>query len=81
VINVNRLAAALIAYAVLGILSWVTIGDTRVRAVPLAILLLFAVKSWLHRNNVMHPDQAEDEVSKDLAESSELKADGSYEPM
>jgi hypothetical protein len=76
---VNRLAAALIAYAVLGILSWVTISDTRVRAVPLAILLLFAVKSWLHRNNVMHPDEAE--ASKELAESSELKADGSYEPM
>ena len=72
----NRLAVALIAYAVLGVLSWFTISDTKIRAVPLAILLLFAVKSWLRRNDVMHPDKAADEASKDLAESRELKADG-----
>ena len=77
----NRLAAALIAYAVLGVLSWFTISDMRIRAVPLAILLLFAVKSWLRRNDVMHPDMTEDEDGKDLAESGQLKADGSYEPM
>jgi len=62
----NRLAVALLAYTVLGVLSWVTIGDTRVRAVPLAILLLFAVKSVLRRNDVMHPDKAEDEEGKDF---------------
>ena len=65
----NRLAAALIAYAVLGVLAWVTISDTRFRAVPLGILALFAVKSVLRRHEVMHPDKAEDEESKDLAES------------
>jgi hypothetical protein len=65
----NRLAAALIAYAVLGVLSWVTISDARIRAVPLGILALFAVKSVLRRHEVMHPDEAEDEESKDLAES------------
>jgi len=65
----NRLAAALIAYAVLGVLSWVTIGDTRIRAVPLGILALFALKSVLRRHEVMHTDKAEDEESKDLAES------------
>jgi hypothetical protein len=59
----------LIAYAVLGILSWVTISDTRVRAVPLGILALFAVKSVLRRNEVMHPDEPADEERKDLAES------------
>jgi len=57
---VNRLAVALIAYAILGILSWLTITDARVRAVPLAILVLFAVKSWLRRNDVMHPDKSSD---------------------
>ena len=56
----NRLAVALIAYTVLGILSWLTITDARVRAVPLAILVLFAVKSWLRRNDVMHPDKSSD---------------------
>ena len=68
----NRLAVALIAYAVLGILAWVTISDTRIRMVPLGILALFAVKSVLRRNDVMHPDEPEQEVSKDLAESREL---------
>ncbi len=62
----NRLAVALLAYTVLGVLSWLTIGDMRVRAVPLAILLLFAVKSVLRRNDVMHPDKAEDEDGKDF---------------
>ena len=78
----NRLAAALIAYAVLGVLSWLTISDTKVRAVPLAILLLFAVKSILRRNETMHSEkhEAEDERSKGLAESRQLKADG-VEPM
>ena len=67
--NVNRLAAALIAYAVLGVLAWTTISDTRIRAVPLGILALFAVRSVLRRHDVMHPNKAEDEESKDLAES------------
>jgi hypothetical protein len=56
----NRLTAALIAYAVLGVLAWFTINDARIRAVPLAILFLFAVKSVLRRHEVMHPDDAED---------------------
>jgi len=62
----NRLAAALIAYAVLGVLTWVTISDTRIRAVPLGILALFAVKSWLRRKDMMHPDAESD---ADKAES------------
>jgi hypothetical protein len=53
---VNRLTAALIAYAVLGVLAWFTISDVRLRAVPLAILVLFAVKSVLRRHEVMHPN-------------------------
>jgi hypothetical protein len=53
---VNRLAAALVAYVVLGVLTWVTISDSRIRGVTLAILAMFAVKSWLRRKDVMHPD-------------------------
>jgi len=56
----NRLAAALIAYGVLGVLTWLTISDTRIRAVPLGILLLFAVKSVLRRHETMHSDKPED---------------------
>ena len=56
----NRLTVALIAYAVLGVLAWLTISDVRIRAVPLGILVLFAVKSVLRRNEVMHPDGEQD---------------------
>ena len=56
----NRLAAALIAYVVLGVLTVLTISDSRIRGVTLTILLLFAVKSWLRRNDVMHPQKDRD---------------------
>jgi hypothetical protein len=70
----NRLAGALIAYAVLGALSWWTISDPKIRAVPLLILAMFAVKSILRRNDGLHSVKIEDEEqSGDLAE--ELKAD------
>jgi hypothetical protein len=59
----NRLAGALIAYVVLGVLAWLTISDTRIRAVPLAILVLFALKSVLRRKDVLHPD-ADSEADK-----------------
>ena len=57
----NRLTAALIAYVGLGILTWATISDHRIRGITLAILALFAVKSWVRRKDVMHPgaDDAE----------------------
>jgi hypothetical protein len=53
---VNRLTASLIAYVVLGILTWATISDHRIRGVTLAILAMFAVKSWLRRKDVLHRD-------------------------
>jgi len=56
----NRLAVALIAYAVLGVLTWMTISDTRIRAATLAILLLFAAKSWIRKKDVLHPESERD---------------------
>jgi hypothetical protein len=52
----SRLAMALIAYLVLGALAYSTLTDTRIRAATLLILGLFAVKSWVRRKDVMHPD-------------------------
>jgi uncharacterized membrane protein YccC len=51
----NRLAGALIAYLVLGILTWFTISDSRIRGITFVILALFAVKSWVRRKDVLHP--------------------------
>jgi hypothetical protein len=59
---VNRLTTALIAYAVLAGLAWFTISDTRIRAVPVVILALFAMKSILRRNEVLHREESTDAV-------------------
>jgi hypothetical protein len=56
----NRLAMALVAYVALGVLCWTTISDTRIRLMTLAILGLFAVKTWVRRKDVMHPDGESD---------------------
>ena len=50
----------MIAYVVLGALTWMTITDTKLRAGTLVILGLFAFKSWVRRNDVMHPDGESD---------------------
>ena len=53
----SRLSIALVCYVVLGVLTWVTITDPKFRAGTLVILALFAVKSVLRRNEVLHPDK------------------------
>jgi hypothetical protein len=53
---VNRLIAGFVAYVVLGILAWTTISDQRIRLVTLAILAMFALKTWVRRKDLMHQD-------------------------
>ena len=52
----KRLLLALVAYVVLAALAFKTLPDPRVRAVTLVILAMFAVKTWVRRKDVMHPD-------------------------
>ena len=56
----SRLSIALVCYVVLGALTWTTITDPKFRAGTLVILALFAVKSVLRRNEVLHPDAEKD---------------------
>ncbi len=56
----NRLIAGLIAYVVLGVLVWTTISDSRIRLATLAILAMFALKTWVRRRDFMHPDKGSD---------------------
>ena len=63
----NRLAVAMIAYVVLGALAWTTISDTRIRLIPIGILALFALKSWVRRRDIMHPD-GESDADETVAE-------------
>ena len=57
----NRLIAGLVAYVALGVLSWVTLSDQRIRLMTLAILAMFAVRTWVHRKEFLHPDKGSDE--------------------
>jgi hypothetical protein len=52
----SRLAMALMAYVVLGVLAFATLSDSRIRSVTLLILAMFAFKSWVRRKDVLHPD-------------------------
>ncbi|MGA8154120.1 MAG: hypothetical protein WB952_24440 [Terriglobales bacterium] len=57
----NRLIAGLAAFVVLGVLVWMTISDQRIRLVTLAILAMFAVKTWLHRKDLAQSGKGSDE--------------------
>jgi hypothetical protein len=54
VLLLNRLSIALAVYILLGVLVWTTLADEKIRLVTFAILGLFAVKTLLHRKDVMH---------------------------
>jgi hypothetical protein len=53
---VNRLLLAMGAFVALGILAWTTLSDERIRLVTLAVLAMFALKTWLHRKDAVHSD-------------------------
>ena len=48
------------AYGVLAALTWATINDQKIRLATFAILALFAVKTWVRRKDIMHPDGKHD---------------------
>jgi membrane protein implicated in regulation of membrane protease activity len=52
----NRLAMALAAYVVLAALAWMTLTDGKLRLATFAVLALFAVKTIVRRNDVLHQD-------------------------
>ena len=52
----NRFALALIAYVALAVLALATLSDPRVRVVTLAVLAMFALKTWVRRKDVLHPE-------------------------
>ena len=49
----KRLVVALAAFLGLGVLSWTTLSDQRIRLVTLAILAMFAFKTWVHRKDAI----------------------------
>jgi hypothetical protein len=56
---VHRLFLAFAAYAALGVLAYTTLSDPRIRLMTLAMLGVFALKTWLRRRDVMDRDERE----------------------
>jgi heme A synthase len=52
--RISRFTMAMVAYAVLAILSWRTLTDEKLRLATLAVLALFAVKTLVRRKDVVH---------------------------
>ena len=57
----KRLVIALAAYVALAALAFATLPDQRVRGVTLAVLAMFAVKTWVRRKDVMDPGNGSSE--------------------
>jgi hypothetical protein len=53
----KRLLIALSAFVALGVLAWNTISDQRIRVATLVVLAMFALKTWVRRRDVPHPDK------------------------
>jgi hypothetical protein len=49
------LLLAFAAYAVLAALILTTLSDPRIRGVSLAILGMWAIKTWVRRKDFLHP--------------------------
>ncbi len=44
----SRFSIALLLYGLLGLLAWLTLSDEKIRLVTLAVLGMFALKTWVH---------------------------------
>jgi hypothetical protein len=50
--KVSRFSIALAVYGLLGLVAWLTLPDQKILGVTLALLAMFAVKSWLHHRRM-----------------------------
>jgi hypothetical protein len=48
------------AFVVLGVLAWTTLDDERIRLLCLAILAMFAFKTWVRRKETMHSSDSDE---------------------
>ena len=50
VLFVSRFGVAMLTYAVIAVLAATTLSDTKIRGVTLAVLAMFALRTWVqHR--------------------------------
>ena len=55
----KRVAVAMGVFALLMILTWTTIDDQKFRLAAMAILALFAVRTWTHHRRLQHEEERE----------------------
>ncbi|HZD31971.1 MAG TPA: hypothetical protein VE779_09965 [Candidatus Angelobacter sp.] len=53
----KRLWLALGAFALLMVLTWTTIDDQKFRLAAIAILAMFAVRTWTHHRKLQHEER------------------------
>jgi len=58
---VSRFSIALALFVFLGLVAWFTLPDDKVRGLTLALLAMFAVKTWLHHRRQQIEEDAERE--------------------
>ena len=57
--DVRRFSIALALFVFLGLVAWFTLPDVKVRDITLALLAMFAVKTWLHHRRQQIEEDAE----------------------
>jgi len=55
----SRFSIALLMFALLGVVAWFTLPNDKVRGVTLALLAMFAVKTWLQYRRQQMEEAAE----------------------
>ena len=57
--TVSRFSIALALFGLLGLVAWLTLPDQKVRGVTLALVAMFALKSWLHHRRQLIDENVE----------------------
>jgi len=55
----KRFSVAMGAFALLMILTWTTIDDQKFRLAAIAILAMFAIRTWSHHRKLQHEAERE----------------------
>ena len=61
---VSRFSVALALFGLLGLISWLTLSDPKVRALTFALLAMFAAKTWLHHRRTQLDKTEKHDVSR-----------------
>jgi len=55
----KRFSVAMGAFALLMILTWTTVDDQKFRLAAMAILAMFAIRTWSHHRRLQHEQEGE----------------------